>query len=276
MPMRIHPLTAGCLILLCAAALTGCAQSRQLVQNPFTRAARHRSLQYDLAQVAEKEGHLRQAADQYRDLMKQKPKDARYQHRLGVVQLRLGEAEEGIALLEQARELNPDDPALLNDLGFAYLESGELEQAEEQFKAALSITPNDPRTINNLGLCAGFAGRMDEAHHYFRRVGTEAQAQANLAYVLAQRGEIPRAIERYNRALSLNPDLKPAAEALVQLASVTHELEESDIHVAHGTASEQPAVRQASSTAEEFDLPPSPETPQRSAGLQPTIGLSAP
>jgi Tfp pilus assembly protein PilF len=265
------------LILCSVAVFSGCAQTRQLVQNPFTRAAKQRSIQYDLAQVAEREGQLRKAADQYSELLERKPEDARYCHRLGVVKLRLGEAEEGIQLLERAIELQPDNADILNDLGYAYLECGELAQAEEQFQAALAIDPNDTRTINNLGLCAGFDGRMKEAHQYFRRAGTEAQAQANLGFVLAQRGELQLAMSHYNRALSVNPELTSAAEALVQLTSLTREPDAPEVRLAHeAAAAPQANVQHASATGVPIEVPASSGHATLNTAAQPSFGLSAP
>ena len=51
----------------------------------------------------------------------------------------------------------------------------------------------------------------------FRRVGDEADALANLAYVHAQRGEHQQAMQLYSQALSHNGDLRPAAEAMLAL-----------------------------------------------------------
>jgi Flp pilus assembly protein TadD len=270
-----------CLMVICLSTLTGCAKTRQLVQNPFTYPARQRAVKYNMAQVAEREGQLRTAAEQYQALMAKDRKDHRYPHRLGVVQLRLGEHAEGVANLEHAAKLKPTDADVLNDLGFAYLEAGELKAAEEQFRAALSLNPNDKRAINNLGLCAGFDGRLEEAYQLFRRVGSEAEAQANVAYILVQRGEIPRALERYNRALTLNPELRPAAEALVQLAQLQllEDPAKTPVKVAsHDGETPERSVRQAvMKDADAFHgvdaaVSESPST----YSADPTLGLSTP
>ncbi len=52
----------------------------------------------------------------------------------------------------------------------------------------------------------------------FRRTGTEAEAYANMAFVYAQRGDLEKAKASYSRALDLDQKMKPAAEALVQIA----------------------------------------------------------
>jgi Flp pilus assembly protein TadD len=282
--MNVAAKTALWLLVAGAALIAGCSQTRQMVQqhNPITQGARDRSVRYDLAQVAEREGNLRKAADEYRTLLEKKPHDAQLCHRLGVVQIRLGEHEEGLKRLQQANELHKNDRTILNDLGYAYLETDDFDAAEKQFRAALAINPNDPRTINNLGLCAGFAGRTDEAYSLFRRVGGEAEAQANLAYVLAQRGDIELAMQHYNRALTVDPNLRPAAEALIQLTSLSQDIPRSQERIAEKPAAAgQPVIRQASATAEHAPHTPAPqppaphfEPPQQTAPS--ALGFSAP
>jgi len=167
--------------------------------------------------------------------------------------------------------MKPKDPALMNDLGFAYLEDGNLERAEEEFRAALAINPNDRRSINNLGLCVGMDGRYEEAYTLFRRVGSDAEAQANIGYILAQRGNINDAMQRYSRALTLNPELKTAAEALVQLTSLSQAADSTETRIASGqSASASPPIQQVSAS-EIFEEPP-----PSSKAASPTLGLSAP
>jgi DNA-binding SARP family transcriptional activator len=64
----------------------------------------------------------------------------------------------------------------------------------------------------------GEQGRDEESLAMFRRVGTEAQAKANLAFVYTQRGDVDQAVESYSEALTLDAKMRPAAQALVQLA----------------------------------------------------------
>lgn len=231
--------------------VTGCAQTRSMVQNPFTKSQRLNEVKFDLAQVAEREGQLRKAADQYRELLAKQPKNAQLHHRLGVVQVRLGEREEGLEHLRRANQLKPSDPALLNDLGFACLEAGELEEAEKHLREALAISPNDRRTLNNLGLCVAQSGRIDEAYMYFRRVAGDAEAHANLGYILAQSGDIPRALSHYHQALSLDPQMRSAAEALIQLSRLSGRIDNAATPIARQPSAQQSAIHQVSASDHE-------------------------
>lgn len=269
-------------LLVCGLVVTGCAQTRQFVenQNPLTKAKRQFEVKFDLAQVAEREGQLRKAADQYAALLEKQPKNAQLHHRLGVVKVRLGEREEGLEHLRKAHDLKPGDPAILNDLGFACLESGELDEAEKYLREALSINANDRRTINNLGLCAAHSGRIDEAFRYFRRVGGEAEAHANLGYILAQMGDIEAAMQHYHQALSLDPQMRSAAEALIQLSRLSQGPAESESYIAKQRGSHPVSVQQASAelNAEEEVLETSIEVQKFEQPLlnAEEFGLSAP
>jgi Tfp pilus assembly protein PilF len=59
---------------------------------------------------------------------------------------------------------------------------------------------------------------MQECLTYFRQYLDEADAHANVGFVLTQRGDFEAARQSYTKALSLNPRLKSAQHALLQLA----------------------------------------------------------
>lgn len=203
----------------------GCAQSKSFVQRLSGQQADEPKMRLNFARVQEKEGNLSKAEESYRQLARENPKDPELKHRLGVVLVRKGKSDEGVALLEEARQQDPRNIALLNDLGYAYMTEGKLEQADRLFHEALAIDSKNPRSINNLAICTGYSGRLDEAYALFRQSMSEAEANANMGFVHAQMGEIDEAMSWYNRALTKDPGMKPAAEAMVQLASIRETLQ---------------------------------------------------
>lgn len=208
------------LIGCCLAVSSGCAATRSIARRFNPDAKRDFDMRLTMAQVHEQEGKLQKAAAAYAALHAEKPKHAGVAQRYGIVQIGLGKEDEGILLLEKANLLDPENPAILNDLGYAYLMSGDIEQGEALLREAYELDPRNKRTVNNLALAAGLAGRYDECRALYEQVMTKAEAQANLGYICAQRGEGQRAAAHYSRALDLDPSLKPAAEALVQLAEM--------------------------------------------------------
>ncbi len=233
---------------------TGCQSARRFVHNASPARRAEADTRLTLAQVHEQEGQFKKAGDMYRELHEQDPDNAFVCHHLGVVLIQLGRDEEGRLMIEQANLLQPDSPEILNDLGYAYLLSGDIEQAESILRDAYELNPDDERTMSNLALAVGYGGRYDEALSLYRETMTDAEAYANLGYIAVQRGEGPKALHYYNKALDLDPQLKPAAQALVQLADLQKQ-------AAGGrSATEQWAARQRGPARQQASPPVAPGT----------------
>lgn len=221
---RLRPFIAAA---LCLAILpgAGCSSVKTAVRtlNPDSRREREAAL--TMARVHEQEGKLQKAAEIYAKLHEQDAEQPQVCHRLGVVQMGLGNEEEGLLLLEQANVLDPGNADVLNDLGYAYIVTGEIEQGETLLREAYELDPGNERTMNNLALAAGMAGRYDESLAMYEQVISKAEALANLGYIAAQRGEGPKAVEYYSRALDVDPKLTEAGEALAQLAEMKREVD---------------------------------------------------
>ena len=196
------------LLMYGAITLAGCTQARQLVQrvNPETKHKVETML--TLARAHESEGELKEAEQQYRDILKLDPENGAACHRLGVVMMNQGEADEGLLYLEQANLLLPDDADVVADLGYAYMDAGQIEQAMPLLQAAYDKNPDDKRVINNLAQALGYSGKYDRSLAMFCQIMSEAEATANLAYIYTQTGNGPKAMELYSHALDLDPDLR--------------------------------------------------------------------
>lgn len=195
----------------CRSFLTSHDASQSLVLNSDLE------LQLGLAQRAERSGDLVAARSAYRDILEKHPEYVPALHRLGVVLVRLEQSAEAIDHLQKAANLEPPTSELLGDLGYAQFLHGDLASAEKTLERALTLNPTDPRLLNNQALVVGFLGRESESLELFRRAGSEADAMNNLGFIYAQRGELHKAKEHYVRALDLQPTMKNAAQALVDL-----------------------------------------------------------
>ncbi len=222
---------ATCLMLAAGTSIfMGCQTSpKEVVQsNPKERAALGNQFpaQFNVAKLSEQEGDYHVARKLYRELLQFRPEHAGTHHRLGIVEIRLGNTEKGLDHLRRAEAVAPENTAILNDLGFACITSGRPEVAEQVLMTALEINPQDERAINNLAMAYGLTGQFDKAFATFRRNLDEAEALSNLGYVATQTGDIKFATECYGRALSLDPQLNEAAEALAQLADLERQVEQ--------------------------------------------------
>jgi len=171
-----------------------------------------------LARLSERRGQPAQAEQLYRVVMERDPQNPTPYQRLGVMRAKEGRFKEADAFFAEALRRAPSDTNVLCDVGYSYYLQHRLEESEQVLRRALEIKPQDERVCNNLAVVVGDQGRDGEALVLFQRVGSEARAYANLAFIYTQRGEMDKAKGAYSRALALEPNLRPAAEAMVQLS----------------------------------------------------------
>ncbi len=208
-------------ILTWASMLAGCSTFR-----PFSRftapreQAAKRSIDglLTLARLAENRGESFEAERLYRALLERAPENPLIYHRLAVLQAQKGRFDRADGYFEQALNGNPDDPKLLSDAAYNQYLQHRLDQAESLLQRALEIDPQHQAAKNNLALVRAEQGDMGGALALFRQTGPEARAYANLGFVYARSGEVEQAKAAYSRALSIEPQMRVAAEALIQLA----------------------------------------------------------
>ncbi len=171
-----------------------------------------------MAKLCAKRGQLDEAQKIYAQLLKKNDRDPALHHRLGVVLARQGDFANAARHFEAASQLNPGDPDLLCDMGYAAYLEGRLDEAESHLRRTLQIDANHRKALNNLGLVLGAQCQDAEALKCFQRIMSEAEALANVAYAQSQRGAFRQSQSTYLQSLSLNNQLKPAAQALLQVA----------------------------------------------------------
>lgn len=171
-----------------------------------------------LARLQETEGRLQKALEMYNNLSKTDPNNAEICHRLMVVHSRLDHPTEADRYFQKADKLRPDNADLYADYGYACYLRGDLKDAERWLQKAHQIRPNEDRITGNLALVLGAQGRVKESLTYSRKYLSDAEAHANVGYALTQRGDLSAARDHYSKALQLDPKLKSAQNALLQLA----------------------------------------------------------
>ncbi len=170
-----------------------------------------------LARLAEQRGKTLEAERLYRSILEKSPDNPVIYHRLAIIQSQKGRFEEANAYFDQALRLKSDDPTLICDAGYCQYLQQRGDMAESLFRRALDMDPHHEASMNNLALVLGERGDDRGAFALFRRAGSEAKAHVNMGFVYTRRGELAKAKDAYNRALSLDPNMITAAEAMVQL-----------------------------------------------------------
>jgi Tfp pilus assembly protein PilF len=219
--MRYRKVWFPLCLMLATAATAGCASMPGLTSlMPGGTAKPNSSLdsQLSMARLSERQGDTRTAEQIYQAVLTKHPQNQLALHRLGVLAAKASDRDKAAEYFNAAAQLGPPSADLLNDIGFNLYGMGRLQEAEAVFRQAVAADSQNRSARNNLGLVLGETRRYDESLAEFRRAGKgEAEAQSNLAYAQTQAGDVAGANASYHRALTLDMELKPAAEALVQL-----------------------------------------------------------
>lgn len=173
--------------------------------------------QWSVGRLAEMRGQLDRAEEIYLHLVKATPADPRPHHRLGILAAKRGNFDLALQYFQRAEQGMPNDVDLLNDIGYAYYLVDQLPPAEAALRRARQLNPRNVRACSNLAIVVGSQGRFEEAEKLFREVNSQAEVESNMAYVYVLHGKFELAKAHYNRALTIDKELKPAAEAVVSL-----------------------------------------------------------
>jgi Flp pilus assembly protein TadD len=156
------------ILIVCAAALSGCATTATTATTELPRARVtidvDKGAGFTITEEARVSGSVR--AD----------------YRAALNDLEQGRHEEGVALLEKVAAETPQLSAPRIDLGIAYRRAGDFEAAERNLLLAIETNPEHPAAHNELGIVYRATGRFSEArasyesalaiypdYHYARR-----------------------------------------------------------------------------------------------------------
>jgi tetratricopeptide (TPR) repeat protein len=151
------------------------------------------------------------------------PKDPMSRSNLGTYYQTHNRMREAIAEYDAAVELT-SDPILLSltyaNLGAAHLSLGEYEAAHQNFDESLRLNPGQFKAWLGLGLMAEKQGNVGEAITDLSRsvdLQPTSQAYLELGRLLTQTGHVPEALDAYQQALKISPELVEAQQAMAAL-----------------------------------------------------------
>ncbi|MCA9268914.1 MAG: hypothetical protein KDA41_10615, partial [Planctomycetales bacterium] len=179
-----------------------------------------------MARLSERQDTPDEARRIYEAEIAKHPQNPLPYHRLGVMAAREAKYDEAYKHFGAALRLGQPTVELLADYGYLCYLTDNLDEAEKALRDAFQSAPANEAVCNNLGLVLAAKGDFNGAMRMFRQVNGEAEAHANLAYMLSQRGNLEASRTTYLRALTLDNTLKNAAKALLQVedARKTEEL----------------------------------------------------
>ena len=121
-------------------------------------------------------------------------------------------------------------------LGYAYHKTGQYKNERKLYKKAEKDFPDDPALIQNQAILSFTEGDTIEANHYIKEYiyllkdnsSSEADIASNLAFIYSETGNLNKAEEYYNQALSLEP------ENIIRLNNLAYFLIDKERNIAEG------------------------------------------
>jgi tetratricopeptide (TPR) repeat protein len=184
---------------------------RQMIAGQAHSSGGSQSLQTGIESLVNlfKQGRLSEALTQGKALSGQYPGDPTVHNILGVINARIGHAEEALACYDRALAIKPDFAEVHNNRGNLLNRLGQNAEAVASYRKALQIKPEYAEAHNNLGVALYDAGEIDQATTSYREAlrvrPSYAEAQNNLGNALADLGQPEVAVASFNAALQLNP-----------------------------------------------------------------------
>jgi protein O-mannosyl-transferase len=165
------------------------------------------------------EGQEEEAHPHFEAAARINPKDPMSRNNLGIYFQKHNQMREAVAQYEAAVSLTSDSGFLAQayaNLGAAHRALGEDEEAHKSFDQSLRFNPNQSNAWLGLGRLAQKQGKFDEAISDLSRsveLQPTAQGYFELGQTFSQTGHIPEAMDAYQQALKISPDLVEAQQA---------------------------------------------------------------
>jgi tetratricopeptide (TPR) repeat protein len=177
-------------------------------------------LYVQIARMNESKGDFPEAIKQYELALKAAPNNTQILVELGRAHDRNGDIPKAIATYQQAIKIDARCALAHNDLGLCYERQNDLARARESLSKAVALAPTSKLYRNNLATVLVSARQYNEAYEQLAAVHTPAIAQYNLGILANRRGDKTEAMNRFQQAASLDPNLAQARSMVDKLNGV--------------------------------------------------------
>lgn len=177
------------------------------------------------------QGDLPQAADCYRQALKQQPDNSEVMHALGLLSLQQKNYAEAINYLEKADQKQNRNALLKKDLATAYYFAGRYSEAKSACRSALNIMPGNADIIYLLALSLKKIGKFSESITQFEKFvdanTVNADVHAEYADTLSLHNVHSKAIKHASAALQLDKNNLLAMKAFARALYNSGKLKEA-------------------------------------------------
>lgn len=160
-----------------------------------------------------KQGRRQVAEARCRELLAAQPEDADAMALLASVIVERGELGEAEHLLRRALKLAPNQSTTWVNLGRLLQQGGRWGEAATHYEHAANLFPNHPQIAATLGQIYQRANRFADAEAQYRRAleyRPRAPYFVQLGMVLLRQERVDEAVEAFEKAISINPNLAAA------------------------------------------------------------------
>jgi predicted TPR repeat methyltransferase len=196
-----------------------------------------------MAILFQKEGHLDQAAEVYRQIMAAVPEHPDVLHYAGILSHQQERHDEAIALIQRSLALVPDRADCYSNLGIVYKAQGRLEEAASAFDRALALEPRHVNALSNRGVLYRAQGRDEDAEKaYLQAIEIDPDhidAWHNLGVLFGLQGRTKDAAYCFSKVTTLSPR-HPQARRLLALAYCTLGQREKAVEIFEDWLKEEP------------------------------------
>ena len=154
----------------------------------------------------EAEAFLQQAASRMK-------KTGEPHHYLGVLFADSGRTQDAVEAFRAATELSPDMAKSWNNLGFLLLSSRQFQESTPALREAVNLNPNSAKYRMNLAYSLFGEQKQAESLRVFKSVLNKADAHYNFGVAHELAGNVEKAYEYYDMALSTDPQHQQAIAA---------------------------------------------------------------
>ena len=166
---------------------------------------------FSLAQRMHRNNQFEGAQTLYERILQMAPDFADAWHFLGLVCYQQHDPDKGMEAVETALRFAPDYADAHANLANMLLQHGELMKSEEHLLRALEASPDLVPPRLTLAALRRAEGKLAESESLVRAViaqdAKNALAHLSLGHVYAAYGDLESAVEYYNLALAMDPDL---------------------------------------------------------------------
>lgn len=191
------------------------------------------------ARMHENQGNFAKADELYQKALHEAPSDLNVLMHYARMHDRGGNLPRAAEIYRQAIQMHPQDAVAHNDLGLCLARQRNLPDSYAALRRAAELQPQNALYRNNLATVLVEMGRYQEALESLTPVHGPAAANYNVSCLLYKRGKFDLAATYAQHALSVDPQMAPAAELLKLTSGRRHPTVAQSSEAAHDSAASQ-------------------------------------